>query len=489
MELRRLLAGLETTTIYNRRQLEIKGLAYDSRRVAPGYLFVALPGLKTDGRRFIPQALEKGAVGIVAESPPPAAYRDLLWIEVPHARQALAQLSANWWNHPGEKLHLCGVTGTNGKTTTAFYLQHLFTSAGIKTGVVGTLGVRGVGFSQTTRHTTPESLELQGYLAQLVNTGHKAAVLEVSSHALDQERTAGLKFKAALFTNLTQDHLDYHKTLEAYFQSKQKLFRQLEPEALAVLNADSPYSPKLAAVTPARVVTAGFTADADYRLELLPAEGGQTQLRLIAPRTSMEFRTNALGKYNLQNLVLAMVAFLELEGAPGVIHAAANNLPTVPGRMERVPVPAPYTVVVDYAHTPDAMERVLETLRAQFPQAVLTVVFGAGGDRDRTKRPLMGAAACRYADRVIVTSDNPRSEDPEAIIADILPGCSGHTSVIQEPDRKKAIHRALLEGTDGAVIAILGKGHETYQEIRGHRYPFNDVAVVKKFFENAGVSQ
>ena len=435
----------------------------DSRRVVPGALFVAIPGTHDDGARYIAEARAKGAAAVMGACPG-------CDLRVDDPRAAFAEACAEHFGRPSERLLLCGVTGTNGKTTTAWLLRDMLAQGGLMPGLLTTVAEQWPGHDAPADRTTPDARALQDDLAAMVGARCRAAVMEVSSHAIDQARVGACRFALTAFTNLTQDHLDYHKTMEAYFAVKARLFTG-HPEALAVVNADDPYGRRLLALLEGRGNVFPYAASA-FKASFTPA-GTEAEMTLGGRRVA--FRTALCGRYNLANLLCAATAAQALGvSADAILTAIAAAKPRW-GRLEPV---APH-VFVDYAHTDDALTNVLSTLRALVGKGRVICVFGCGGDRDRAKRPKMGAAVDRWADVPIVTSDNPRTEDPTAIIADILPGFRDHKPIV-EPDRRAAIRRALALRGEDDVVLIAGKGHETYQEINGVRHPFSDAEEVRK---------
>src|SRR5579862_6815131 len=423
----------------------IAGLDYDSRRVKPGWCFVAMKGESTDGNRYIDAALQAGAAAIVSDSFPPR--NDIPWAQVQHGRRALARLSANFYGHPAEKLAISGITGTNGKTTTSFLLQAMLRAAARKSALVGTVEYRVEDERLPAPHTTPEALELQQFFARAVGAGCAEAVMEVSSHALEQQRVFGVPFEVAVFTNLTRDHLDYHGTMEEYFSSKAILFQGsgTEPPRVAVINREDEYGQRLIKLCRPRqdVVTYGIdSGDLHAKNLLLEARG--TRFDLVAPDGEYPVWTPLLGRVNVFNVIAASAAAMARNVEAGALLDAVRSLARVPGRFERVDAGQPFTVIVDYAHTDDALRNLTAVARDFLAQCggagrVITV-FGCGGDRDRTKRPLMGDAAGAGSDFVILTSDNPRSENPINIMNDALPGLQrSGTRYTLEPDRRKAI--------------------------------------------------
>lgn len=468
---------------------QVTGLCYDSRKAEKGTLYACLPGTKTDGHQFIPQALAKGATSILCQenwlkSHPPERETSVSWIGVPDVRAALAEISAAFYEYPSRQLTLIGITGTNGKTTTSHLIHSLLEKSQHPTGLIGTLGCFYQGQEIPTGFTTPFAPELQQILRQMQSQGAQAVAMECSSHALDQHRLDALAFDCAIFTNLTQDHLDYHGDMQTYALAKQILFeKHLKSTGTALLNADDPQSQAYARVSRGKVIYYGFSPAADLRATepeyglagvayTLHWQGEAHRVELALP-----------GHYNILNSLAALgcgcVLGLDLATQIQVL----KTLPGVPGRLEVVtPSKHPFTALVDYAHTPDSLENVLKTAR-QFTHGRLLCVFGCGGDRDKSKRPQMGAIASELADYSWLTSDNPRSEDPEAILADILAGIRLKTKVSLEPDRQTAIETALTSAQPGDVLIIAGKGHETYQIFKDQTLHFDDREVARHWLE------
>lgn len=459
-------------------------LVADSRAIQPGDVFVAQRGLSVDGHDFIAAAVARGAAAVVAETAPTG-----LAVPVFMAPTAdptlLAELCNAHYGWPSRALRVMGVTGTNGKTSVTQWIGAALTAHGSPSATVGTLGVSFGGLVQATHNTTPDLLTLHGVLADLRARRARHVAMEVSSHALDQRRVAGIDFACAVFTNLTPDHLDYHGTMEAYGGAKARLFEDY-PVATRIINVDDPFGAALAARLASPVMTYGIEAG-DVRAEAITADADGQRFRVMGLGTPIDVVTRAVGRFNIHNL-LAVACVLHAEGVPAAqIGALIGGLPAVPGRMQRVELPAGpgpgegLAVFVDYAHTPDALAKALATLRPQ-TRGRLWVVFGCGGSRDRTKRPVMGALAAEGADQVVITSDNPRFEAPEAIIADIVGGvpADAMTRVRVEADRSAAIGLAIGEAQAGDTVLIAGKGHETYQEIAGVRRHFDDAEAAGK---------
>ncbi|GAB4166055.1 MAG: UDP-N-acetylmuramoyl-L-alanyl-D-glutamate--2,6-diaminopimelate ligase [Terrimicrobiaceae bacterium] len=480
--LAQLLAGSGVQLSSSESETPIDGISYDSRTASPGDLFFALPGLKSDGSQFVGDAVQRGAAAVVVSSPVPTCPVPV--IRVDDARCLMADASARFYSHPSEALKVIGVTGTNGKTTTAFLCRGILDAAMRRCGLIGTVKYVVGDEEIDAPRTTPESADLQGLLAKMRDNGCKAVAMEVSSHALDQKRVHGIEFDAAVFTNLTQDHLDYHKTMEAYFDAKASLFESLETQkkkgrARAVINADDRYGHLLLERLPKNVpvVTFGLGARADLRATDLRFDANGSQFHLQAKGRSYLVRLPLIGAFNVSNALAALAATAALGIEVRAAVAALANAAQVPGRLERVPARRNFQVFVDYAHTDDALRNVLKTLRELRPSRLIVVV-GCGGDRDRAKRPLMASAAESLADWTILTSDNPRTEDPAAILAEMKKGLR-HTRHEEILDRAEAIRRAVSKAGPGDIVLIAGKGHETYQEVNGERIPFDDVQVAR----------
>jgi UDP-N-acetylmuramoyl-L-alanyl-D-glutamate--2,6-diaminopimelate ligase len=470
----------------------IGGIAIDSRAVAPGDLFVALRGANADGHDYLAQAAALGAVALLVDEAPRAAGLPPA-IVVPDTRRALARVALRFYGDPARELTLIAVTGTNGKTSTTFLVESILAAAGLSAGLIGTVEVRYAGERLRALNTTPESLELQRLLRDMCTRGVRAAVMEVSSHGLALERVAGVRFDAAAITNLTQDHLDFHGTMEAYGETKALLFRHhLKPGGVGVVNLDEPRAEQfLAAARAGGARTLGVTrrpgVPADVRVESAEVSLSGVTARLGLPSGPLALSLPLVGDFNVENLVVAVGIAVGLGLAPEVIARGVAACPQVPGRMERVAGGAPDApvVLVDYAHTPDAVEKVLRAVRPLTPGRVLAV-FGCGGDRDRSKRPKMAEAVARFADLAVLTSDNPRTEDPEAILREVEAGISAMHAVapealagsarayVKRADRREAIELAIAAARPGDSVVIAGKGHEDYQIIGRERLPFDD---------------
>ena len=486
-ELLRGVPGLENPPINDR---EITSLAYDSRRVQPGSFFFAIQGEKADGNDFVGSAIERGAVAIASERPAPSG-REQVWVRVPNARRALATAALAFYSHPDERLKLVGITGTNGKTTTTYLLESIFQAAGMPCGVFGTIEYRFAGRTVPAINTTPESLDLISNLAELADAGGQAAAMEVSSHALAQERVWGIQFSAAVFTNLTQDHLDYHKDFEHYFAAKRRLFEGIgtPPPKLAVINREDPWGRRLLELSLPRTITYGMNSTSQVRVKSSALNPDGIHATLVTPLDSVEISSSLLGRANLMNILSATATAVGLGIAAEKVSEGIAALKTVPGRLERVDEGQPFLVLVDYAHTDDALRNVLGTARA-LAKNRLIVIFGCGGDRDRAKRPLMGEAAGSLSDLAVLTSDNPRSEDPLRIMSDALVGLqkTGKPYLL-EADRTAAIRQALSQAHEGDVIVLAGKGHETYQILRDRTIAFDDREVAAMVLRELGYSK
>jgi UDP-N-acetylmuramoyl-L-alanyl-D-glutamate--2,6-diaminopimelate ligase len=481
MKLRELLSGLNGR-ITGGLDTEILGLAYDSRKVLPGFLFAAIRGIRADGNRFLPQAIGKGAAGIVSSRSPIESVA-MPWIQVDDERAALAVLAANFYEHPTEKLHLVGVTGTNGKTTTTYLIESMLKAAGHSAAVLGTIEYRGPGFDHVAERTTPEAPDLERLFKQVVDAGWRYAVMEVSSHAIAMKRVMGLRFEVAVFTNLSRDHLDFHGDMESYFEAKKKLFTGMtgvKPK-LMVLNIDDPRYEDLRSIDPSGVITYGMQTAAQICPSHYQFGWDGTDATYKTPLGELEVHTSLMGKPNLYNIGAAIGVAIALGIPAGAVQSGIQKLRNVPGRFEPVSAGQQFRVIVDYAHTDDALEKVLRSAR-EITSGRVIVVFGCGGDRDRTKRPIMGEVAARESDYAIVTSDNPRGEDPMEIIREIETGMSGAPYRVAA-DRREAIRTALAEAQTGDTVVIAGKGHETYQTIGDTSYAFDDRVVARELLD------
>jgi UDP-N-acetylmuramoyl-L-alanyl-D-glutamate--2,6-diaminopimelate ligase len=470
MTLRDLMAG-------GAPEVEISDLAYTSQSVTPGALFFCVPGFRSDGHDFAPEAVARGAAALVTERPLELGVPEVVVADV---RAAMGPAAARFHGDPTAQLDVIGITGTNGKTTTAFLIRHLFEAAGRQTGLLGTVKRVVGGVEEDVERTTPEAIDVQRTFRRMLDSGDRAVAMEVSSHALELGRVAGIRFACRVFTNLTQDHLDFHETMDAYFAAKRRLF---EEPGLSVVNADDEYGRRIAAEVES--VTFAIEHEADYRARDIEFDFTGSRFTCDAPDGSFVVDSPLPGLFNVQNVLGAIAAVRSL----GVERISLEGFARVPGRFEPVDEGQDFGVLVDYAHTPDSLENVLRAAREVIARGApkgsprqrgrLHVVFGAGGDRDRGKRPLMGDAARRFADRVVVTSDNPRSEPPESIIDQVIEGAGAGAE--REVDRRRAIARVIEEAEPGDVVVIAGKGHEQGQEFEhGRKEPFDDVTVARE---------
>jgi UDP-N-acetylmuramoyl-L-alanyl-D-glutamate--2,6-diaminopimelate ligase len=473
----------------------IAGVEYDSRRVRPGIAFVAMKGETSDGNKFIDQAIAAGAVAVVTDSALETPRSNVAWAQVVHGRRALARLSANFYKRPAERIAITGITGTNGKSTTAFLIESIFHAAGRKTALVGTIEYHVAGKILPAPHTTPESLELNRLLSDALSVGVTDAVMEVSSHALEQQRVFGIPFDVAVFTNLTRDHLDYHLTMDEYFRAKQILFEGCgtEPPRAAVVNTDDEYGRQLLKLCKKKssVVLSYGLSFGDFHAEQVEITPRGTRFQMVTPSDKIAMWTPMIGNVNVYNVLAAAAAGYARDCSSEEIAKGIFDLASVPGRFERVDCGQPFTVVVDYAHTDDALRNLTAlardfVVRAGLKGRVITL-FGCGGDRDRAKRPLMGEAAGKGSDFVVLTSDNPRSEDPLAIMNDAVVGLQkSGAKYSMEPDRRKAIAFALQLAAAGDIVLLAGKGHEKVQTTREGTVPFDDVDVARENLKASG---
>lgn len=476
-----LLAAVRGASLWGDTATPVADVAYRSSEVRPGTLFFCVPGTHVDGHDFAGPASRAGASALVVER---RLDVDLPQVVVPSVRAAMGPLSAAFFGHPSRRMTLVGVTGTNGKTTTTYLLESIFAAAGHTAGLIGTTGVRIAGRPVPFDRTTPEAPDLQRLLAVMVEEGVDAAAMEVSSHGLDQRRVDGTSYRCAVFTNLTQDHLDYHGTMEEYFRAKARLFTP-ELSARGAINADHPEGRRLLTESLIPAVAFGLAhGDKDFRATNVEITASGIEFDV----GGLHVRSRLRGSFNVENCLAAVTAARQVDIEPSAIRLGIERLSGVPGRLETVEAGQPFLVVVDYAHTPDSVENVLRTARA-LTASRLIVVFGCGGDRDRGKRPLMGASATALADLTFITSDNPRSEEPGRIIEEILPGArSGGGAYAVQPDRRRAIGEALAEAGPGDVVVIAGKGHETGQQFADRTVPFDDRLVAGEALGALGYS-
>ena len=471
------------------RNLKIAGIACDSRKVAAGWLFFALHGAKEDGNAFVRDAIAAGAVAIASENVAPA---DLLgnvaWVQVSESRKALATAAANFFGQPANALQLVAVTGTNGKTTTTAIIDSVLRASGAKTGLFGTIAYHTPLGHYPAPNTTPESLDLQGFLAEIRDAGGKYAVLEASSHALMMDRLWGCHFQSAVFTNLTREHMDFHKNFEDYFAAKRRLFEGTGAGAPdnAILNADDPYSKRLARLAK-ETVTYGIENSADIHVKKFQLAFSGLTFSAHTPKGKLQIHSPLVGRINVYNILAAIGATQAASVPNELIEAGVRKLQSVPGRFQRVDMGQPFLVIVDFAHTDDALENLIKTARELNSKGRVITVFGCGGGKDRTKRPIMGEASGRLSDLTILTNDNPREEDPLKIISDIVVGLqksNGKYSI--EPDREKAIGLALDEARAGDMVLLAGKGHEDYQVLADRTLPWDDRGVAERELRKRG---
>jgi UDP-N-acetylmuramoyl-L-alanyl-D-glutamate--2,6-diaminopimelate ligase len=481
MQLVDILSGISGLSITGKTDIEISGIAFDSRKVTSGTLFVAMSGTHADGHQYIPSALEKGAVAVICNTLPVTQETSITWIVSPDAVSALGLAAANFYNHPSQKMKVVGVTGTNGKTTTATLLYRLYTALGHNCGLFSTVcNYIGENKSVAT-HTTPDALQIQSTMAEMVAAGCTHCFMEVSSHAIDQQRIAGISFDGAVFSNLTHDHLDYHKTFAEYRDAKKRFFDQLSPEAFALTNADDKNGLVMLQNCKARKYTYSARTMADFKVKVIESHFDGMLLSI----NGKEFWNHFAGNFNAYNLLAVYSSAMLLGAESEEVLRVMSLLKPVDGRFEIFRSPVGYFAVVDYAHTPDALKNVLSTINdTRTGDQLVFCVVGAGGDRDKTKRPEMAAEAVKASDRVILTSDNPRSEEPDQIIADMMAGVPAGmlNKVVAITNRKEAIRTACMMAHQGDIILIAGKGHEDYQEIKGIKYHFDDREIVKEIF-------
>lgn len=490
MLLKQLVQTLPVAAVEGSLEREVAGIAYDSRRITPGMVFVALPGQNVDGHDFITTAIDRGAIAIICERNGilfPRATK----IKVTDAREALARAATAFYRNPSSKLKVIGITGTNGKTTVAFMVKNMLEAAGINTGLMGTIHYEIGDRVIPAQRTTPESLEVQQMMAQMVQSNCQACVMEVSSHALDQKRVLGIDYDVAIFTNLTQDHLDYHGSMENYFAAKRKLFTALgqgPKKGAAVVNIDDTYGARLASESKVEVtLTYGVEEPARLRATHIELSKSGSRFVVEAPDRKFSVKLPLIGRHNIYNALAAIGAGIAMKLPLPTLQSALNNLPPVPGRLQFINAGQPFGVYVDYAHTDDAMRNVLTTLR-ELTAGRLLLTFGCGGSRDTGKRAKMGKVAAELADYTIITSDNPRKETPEKIAAQIE---AGYRSVrpdhyLLELDRRRAIHQLMAQAAAGDTVLIAGKGHETYQEFEDTVVPFDDRIHAREALENLG---
>ena len=483
MELTTLIKNIEPVAIVGDNTVEITGVNIDSRRIQPGHLFVAIKGTQVDGHSFIQKAIDLGAAAILCENMPEARAEGVTYVQVASTEDAVGPVATLFYGDPTSRLKLVGVTGTNGKTTIATLLYNMFRKMGHKCGLLSTVCNYIEDEAIPTSHTTPDPIELNALLKRMVDAGCEYAFMECSSHAIAQKRIGGLKFTGGLFTNLTRDHLDYHKTFENYRDAKKAFFDSLPKSAFAITNADDKNGMFMVQNTKATVKTYSTRSMADFKARILECHFEGMYLEVDGHEVGVQF----IGKFNVSNLLAVYGAAVMLGKHPEDILLVMSTLKSVSGRLEPIHSPEGYTAIVDYAHTPDALENVLKAIHEVLNgKGKVITVCGAGGNRDKGKRPIMAQEAVRQSDRVIITSDNPRFEEPQDIINDMLAGLDKQQmkKVVSIVDRKEAIRTACMLAQKGDVILIAGKGHEDYQEIKGVKHHFDDKEVVKEIFQS-----
>lgn len=481
MKLYELLKNVSVLNLIGNAEVEITGVNIDSRRIEPGHLFVAIPGTQTDGHRFIGKAVELGAVAVLCENLPEERAENVTYVTIESTENNVGEIATQFYGDPSRKLKLVGVTGTNGKTTIATLLYNMFRKFGYKCGLLSTVCNYIEDEAIEASHTTPDPIELNALLARMVEAGCEYAFMECSSHAIAQQRIGGLKFAGGLFTNLTRDHMDYHKTVENYRDAKKKFFDGLEKDAFAITNADDKNGQFMVQNTRAQVKTYSIRQMADFRARIIECHFEGMYLEIDGREVGVQF----IGKFNVSNLLCVYAAAVMLGKQPEDILLVLSTLKSVNGRLEPIRSAEGYTAIVDYAHTPDALENVLAAIHEVLGgKGQVITVCGAGGNRDKGKRPLMAQEAVRQSDRVIITSDNPRFEEPQDIINDMLAGLDAKQmkKVVSITDRREAIRTACMMAQKGDVILIAGKGHEDYQEIKGVKHHFDDHEVVRECF-------
>ena len=483
MRLNELLKNVDTLNIIGDVEVEITGVNIDSRRIEKGHLFVAIPGTQTDGHKYIPKAIELGAAAVLCENMPEQQVPGVTYIQVASTEDAVGKVATLFYGDPSRKLKLVGVTGTNGKTTIATLLYNMFRKFGHKCGLLSTVCNYIEDEAIPADHTTPDPIELNRLLAQMVDAGCEYAFMECSSHAIAQKRIGGLKFAGGLFTNLTRDHLDYHKTFENYRDAKKAFFDGLDKDAFAITNADDKNGQIMVQNCKAQVKTYSTRTMADFKAKIIECHFEGMYLDINGKEVGVQF----IGKFNVSNLLAVYGAAVMLGKKPEDILLILSTLKSVNGRLEPIHSPEGYTAIVDYAHTPDALENVLNAIHEVLNgKGKVITVCGAGGNRDKGKRPLMAQEAVKQSDKVIITSDNPRFEEPQDIINDMLAGLDQKQmkKVVSIVDRREAIRTACMLAEKGDVILIAGKGHEDYQEIKGVKHHFDDKEVVKEIFNS-----
>jgi UDP-N-acetylmuramoyl-L-alanyl-D-glutamate--2,6-diaminopimelate ligase len=494
MRLTQLIKALDSdyTNFYQPEDFQVTGITCNSRQVRKDSIFVAIKGTNEDGHRFIQEAIEQGARAVIIQIPALPAGRpnprgltaldvgskDVSVIQVKDTRKALAKLAAEFYGNPSSKIKVVGITGTNGKTTVSYLIEEILKEARCNPAVIGTINYRFRDKILPSGNTTPGPIELQSLLADMLDKGVDYAIIEVSSHALDQGRTDTIDFHCAIFTNLAQDHLDYHITLENYFQAKSKLFRNINPDSFVIINNDDEYCRRIKKITPARVVTYGIENQSDLSAKDIKSNMAYTEFLLDTIDGQTEFKTKLIGRHNVYNM-LAAISWAKTEGiAKSIIKSAIEKFSFAPGRFEKIDFNGNFTVFLDYAHTEDALKNVINTARELSDKRII-VVFGCGGQRDKTKRPKMGNVVSELADYAIITNDNPRQEDPQEIIEDIKKGIRKNNYCVI-PERKEAIRKSLLLAKTGDIVLVAGKGHEDYQILKDKKIHFDDREIISE---------
>ena len=483
MKLKELLKDIPVIAIVGSEDVEITDVNIDSRRIKDGHLFIAMKGTQVDGHKFVPKAIELGAKAVMCEDMPEEKAEGVTYVQVESTEDVVGKVATTFHGNPSTKLKLVGVTGTNGKTTIATLLYNMFTKMGHKCGLLSTVCNYIIDEAIPADHTTPDPIELNRLLDRMVQTGCEYAFMECSSHAIAQKRIGGLTFAGGIFTNLTRDHLDYHKTFENYRNAKKAFFDSLPKTAFAITNADDKNGMVMVQNTKATVKTYSIRTVADFKARIIECHFEGMYLEMDGHEVGVQF----IGKFNVSNLLAVYAAAVMLGKSPEDVLVVMSTLHSVSGRLEPIHSPEGYTAVVDYAHTPDALENVLNAIHEVLDgKGHVITVCGAGGNRDKGKRPLMAQEAVKQSDKVIITSDNPRFEEPQDIINDMLAGLNAQQmkKVISIVDRREAIRTACMMAQKGDVILIAGKGHENYQEIKGVKHHFDDHEVVKECFKN-----
>ncbi len=486
MKLKDVLAGVPRLALNGNETEDIQGIAYSSKNVQPGFMFTALKGAKADGHEFIEEALRRGAVAVLSDRAKPEDFTQT-WIQVSDTREALALSSANFYSHPSQKMKVIGITGTKGKTTITYILEEILKKSCLVPGVIGTISYRGPKMTVPAERTTPEAPDIQRILCEMLDHGVTHCIMEVSSHALDLKRVMGIAFDIVAFVNLSGDHLDYHQTMEKYFEAKKRLFFLTNEKRMAVVNGDDPWGKKLLSQLSTEAITFGIEPGAMVQGENFALNEKGIEASVKYPEGQLSISSSLLGKPNLYNILASVAVALTLDLPSSAIKEGIASLLGVPGRFEKIENSLGLHIFVDYAHTDDALKNLLETVRELNPKRII-LVFGAGGDRDKTKRPRMGEAAGTLSDWTIITSDNPRSEEPLAIISDIEKGMqkTGTQNYQIIPDRREAIAHALSLGEKGDYILVAGKGHEDYQIIKDKITHFDDAEVIREILQAKG---